>query len=83
MTVTIQLFGPLADLLGARAVPVELPAGAPASVAVVQQQLAWLHPSARDQIASARLAVNCTFAPADQTIGPHDELALIGMVSGG
>jgi molybdopterin converting factor small subunit len=83
MTVTIQLFGPLADLLRTRALQVELPAGAPPSVALVLQQLAWLHPAARDQILSARLAVNCTFAAADQVVRPQDELALIGMVSGG
>jgi len=83
MTYQIQLFGPLADALRTRVVQLDLPPGTPASVAQLLQQLAWLHPAQQPMIRSARLAVNCTFAAPDQRLQPTDELALIGMVSGG
>lgn len=82
MTVTVLLFGPQATLAGVRELAVRVddePATADAVLAALRDAEPRLGPS----LAASRLAVNHAFVAPDQTIAPTDEVALIGMVSGG
>ncbi len=82
MRVSVLLFGPQATLAGARSVDLAIEKEAPS----VSDVLAALHeaaPALTGSLASSRLAINHEFAAADQTIRQGDEVALIGMVSGG
>lgn len=72
---TVRLFGPLAQRAGAEAVLVEVPSEAPTCAQVLAALPA--------ELAGHRLAVNHEYASADTKISEADELALIGMVSGG
>lgn len=80
MRVRVLLFGPAADAAGADAIEVEL--GADRSCAAV---LGALSRSGRlgPLVAACRLAVNHEFAPPGRTIQEGDEVALVGLVSGG
>ena len=82
MRVRVLLFGPLAQRAGDGCVAVEL-AEAEATAGNVLTALREQAPALRDVVDSCRLAVNCAFA-ADQTpVRPGDEVALVGLVSGG
>jgi molybdopterin converting factor small subunit len=80
MKVRVLLFGPEAAATGRGSVELDLPE--PATCAALQERLSAL-PSLAASLPSARLAVNHEFADPDQILGPHDEIALIGLVSGG
>jgi molybdopterin converting factor small subunit len=82
MRVSVLLFGPQATLAGARSVEVDVESDSPTATDI----LTALHeaaPALTGSLTSSRLAVNHEFAAADQTIHHGDEVALIGMVSGG
>jgi molybdopterin converting factor small subunit len=79
--VTVKLFGPQARLAGSDAIAAEF-AGAP-SCAQIRSHLAELVPALAPTLAHSRLAVNHEFAADDQIVAAGDEIALIGMVSGG
>jgi sulfur-carrier protein len=81
MRVCILLFGPHAAALGADRAELEL-AGTPTAGAV-QRALSHEFPSLRPLLAGARIAVNGEFVGGDHPIVAADELALIGLVSGG
>jgi len=81
MIVTIKLFGPQADLAGAREVRVPLE-GTP-TVARLRAALAEACPALAPTLLGSRLAVNHEFAWDSEMVGENDEVALIGMVSGG
>ena len=76
MRVTVRLFAMLRERAGASEVELELPEGARVSDALE---------SLGDLAADLPLvmAVNREYAPAEQVLGPGDELALIPPVSGG
>jgi molybdopterin synthase catalytic subunit len=76
MNVTVRLFAILRERAGRDRVELELPEGASVADAL----------AAVDDLAgglSLVMAVNREYAPADQTLQPGDELALIPPVSGG
>lgn len=79
-TVTVQLFASYADLLGAPTVELPLPPGTR-----VKDLLARLRslPGAASLPPAPRVAINRSFATADQLIAPSDEIALIPPVAGG
>lgn len=80
MQVTVLLFGPQATLAGTREVVVE--AASPTAGAVLEA-LADSTESLATSLPASRLAVNHEFVDASHAIHPDDEVALIGMVSGG
>ena len=80
-SITVKLFGPQAKLAGAREVQVEL--ARPATAGDVLAALAGHVPALAASMASSRLAVNKAFAQPADPVDPADEVALIGMISGG
>jgi len=82
MTVRVKLFGPQARWIGDRELSVELP-DAGANCAGLRLALAELDDRLAQSLASSRLAINHRFAADDDAISPGDEVALIGMISGG
>ncbi len=80
-SVEVLLFGPAARAAGAATARVRVPD--PATVRGVLQALAAQRPEIAFALPGARLAVNHAFVPADATVRPGDEVALIAMVSGG
>ena len=81
MKQTVLLFGPQARLAGKREVSLDLPDDADA--ATVLARLADAEPSLKASVAASRLAVNQDFAEPSRRVEASDELALIGMISGG
>jgi molybdopterin converting factor small subunit len=82
MRVSVLLFGPQATLAGARSVDVDVATESP-TASDIFTALREVAPALTGSLASSRLAVNHEFTTADQTIQQGDEVALIGMVSGG
>lgn len=82
MRVKVLLFGPAANAVGQRCVEVELPATSP-TVANLRQALGAAYPALGKFLPPSRLAVNHEFAAEDRVVAPMDEIALVGMVSGG
>lgn len=81
MRVNVLLFGPQAAIAGRRELPIDLPPDATVDDALVA--LGDAAPGLIDSLDTSRLAVNHEFAPAAQVLTATDEVALIGMVSGG
>lgn len=82
MIVRVRLFGPQAQLSGASVIDVEVQQAEATSDAVLSAIGQQCEPLAAS-LGASRLAVNHEFATAEQPITPDDEVALIGMVSGG
>lgn len=82
MRIRVLLFGPEAAAVGRDAVEIDLPSDKPNARALLER-LAVEHPPLRPHLRSARLAVNHEFVPPDRPIRTGDEIALIGLVSGG
>jgi len=82
MDVTILLFGKEAEAVGSPRAVVSLPAEE-VSCRDLREALAIAQPKLASQLAASRFAINHAFATDDQRIRPTDEIALIGMVSGG
>lgn len=82
MKVVVRVFGPQAALAGSRQLTVQLP-GETASAGAVRQQIALGFPKLAGSVHQSRMAVNQAFVADDAPIGPADEVALIGSVSGG
>ena len=81
MRVRVLLFGAEADAVGRRDVSVD--AGAAPTCADLRDRLAREHPALTPFLHAARFAVNTEFADPARPIRPGDEVALIGLVSGG
>lgn len=79
---TVKLFGREAELAGRREVCVRVPDRA-LTCADLARLLAEAEPSLGPTLAHCRFAVNHVFASDEASVGPDDEVALIGMVSGG
>ncbi len=77
----VLLFGPEAAAVGAPHVDLDL--SLPCDCAQVRERLARAAPELAPALASARFAVNHAFADDSHTVHPGDEVALIGLVSGG
>jgi len=83
MRLKILVFGPLADAVGGRLVHLDVPETPPLDGAGVLRLIGAAHPVLRPLLPASRLAINARFASPADTVTPADELALIGMVSGG
>ena len=81
MRVCVLLFGAEAAAVGRDRVEVET-ASAP-SAADLRELLAARVPALRPHLGAARFAVNHVFAAPERKIAEGDEVALIGLVSGG
>jgi molybdopterin converting factor small subunit len=79
--VHILLFGPAQRIAEQSSITVRVD-GTPTCHAV-RQAVAVADPRLADFVAQARLAVNQKLAPENSLVCPGDEVALIGMVSGG
>ncbi len=82
MSITVLLFGPQATLAGARSVEVVVDGASPTAREVLAA-IGEAAPELVGSLAASRLAINHEFAPGDRIVSPGDEVALIGMVSGG
>jgi molybdopterin converting factor small subunit len=82
MRVEVLLFGPLADAAGGDRVLIETDCDRPTSREVLDA-LADRRPELRGSLATCRLAVNHAFAADETPVEPGDEVAVIGLVSGG
>lgn len=80
MTVRVLLFASYADALGTPELSLDLPDGA--RVRDVLERLTLLA-GAGAVPASPLVAVNATYAHADQSVAPGDEVAIIPPVAGG
>ncbi len=83
MNVTIRLFGPYAEAVKDSSVTLEMPEHRGCTAAQVMAQLARTHPSLSGMLEAAHLAVNHQVAEPEHPIRENDELAVIGLVSGG
>lgn len=81
MTVTVLIFGPLADAAQADRLSVRVPPHP--TTDQVLCELREQHPTLGPIPPAARLAINHSFAKPDSVISPDDELALIALVGGG
>ncbi len=81
MTVLVRLFGPDARSVGEVQVEVEL--GDASTCAALRDELGAKYPSLKGSLDHARFAINGEFAEDSRVIEPGDEIALIGLVSGG
>jgi molybdopterin converting factor small subunit len=81
MTVRVLLFGAEAIAAGRGAVEVDLPAGQ--GCAHLRRAIVAACPALGALADQARFAINSEFAAFDAPIRPGDEVALIGLVSGG
>lgn len=80
MRVEVLLFGPERDAVGCDRAVVEV---SRATCEGVREGLGKQHPTLAKFLGAARLAINGEFASADRAITATDEVALIGLVSGG
>ena len=79
-SLTIKLFGPQAQLVGKRELvvtPAELTVGS------VLSAISQTYPELASTLSVSRLAVNQDWTAPEDPVRASDELALIGMVSGG
>ena len=81
MRVEVLLFGAEAQALGRRSAAVVTEPGS--TCATLLQQLAKDYAPLRPLLGAARFAINSEFAGPDRVVHEGDEVALIGMVSGG
>lgn len=83
MEIETLLFGPAADAAGADRITLSLPERATVgdALAAIGREYPVLAPAVEGS--GGRLAVNHEYAPADRTLAPGDEVALISLVSGG
>lgn len=82
MECTVRLFGPFTHAVQRDEVKVQIDEGAP-TVAALRKRLAEAEPALGPLLRVSRFAVNHEFAAEEQRLGPNDEIALIGLVSGG
>lgn len=80
MRVKVKLFGPQAALAGTREVEVEV---SNATAGGVKAALASALPAIAATVGPSRMAINHEFAADADPVRETDEVALIGMVSGG
>lgn len=81
MHVTVRLFGPIREALGAKELQVQLAEGA--SAGALRALLAERHPALAAFGARLRVSVNRAFADEDAPLADGDEVAFLPPVSGG
>ena len=82
MQIEVKLFGPQAVLVGSDAVKLASDTDAP-TCAWVLTHLGEAAPELAASLPQSRVAVNHAFATPETVVREGDEVALIGMVSGG
>ena len=82
MECTVKLFGPLAQAAQCHELKLQLD-GSDATLADLRTRLAAQAPALAPYLPSCRFAVNHRYAADTDPVHPHDEIALIGLVSGG
>ena len=80
MIVRVKLFGPEAASTGVREASVKLDGS---SCAELRESLSQQFPQLREVLPKCRFAVNHEFVGLEHRLRESDEIALIGMVSGG
>ncbi len=80
MRIEVLLFGAEREAVGSDRAVVEV---SRATCGDVRDGLGRQHPVLAKFLGAGRIAVNGEFAGADRAIGASDEVALIGLVSGG
>lgn len=82
MTIHVLLFGPMAQAASTArlAVPID---GDSIACADLRQRIIAVSPPLERLLPACRFAVNQSFADDTHIVTPDDEVALIGMVSGG
>ena len=80
--IVVKLFGPMGRAVGGRQVAVQLEAGQ-ATCAGLRARLAECEPALAPMLPACRFAVNQRLVGDDQPLSPDDEVALVGLVSGG
>ena len=81
MNVVVKLFGAEADAAGREEIAVPLEEAS--TCARLRQRLAELEPRLGSHLPACRFAVNHEFVGDDYRLAEDDEVALIGLVSGG
>ena len=81
MTIVVRLFGPQAVLAGTREIAVDVPS--PCTARQLLDHLAEADKRLAPSLPYSRLAVNFEFVGSDASLTDQDEVALIGMLSGG
>ncbi|MGL4511993.1 MAG: MoaD/ThiS family protein [Lacipirellulaceae bacterium] len=79
---TVLVFGPQAVAVGTRSIEIDL-VDSPCTVADVLEAIGAASPALLPSLAASRLAVDHEFATPERLLTGGEELALIGMVSGG
>lgn len=79
--IRVRVFGPQAAIVGGA--ELEIDVASPVTVAGVLRGIETGYPELAGSIGSSRIAVNHEFAAGEEVIRPDDEVALIGMISGG
>ena len=82
MKIKILLFGPLASRAGAGQITLSVE-GFPVSCETLREEVARSHPDLAESLSVHRFAVNARFVGDEDVVREGDEVALIGMVSGG
>lgn len=82
MHIKVLLFGPQAALVGADSLAVNVDTVS-ANVRSVMAALGDAAPELLPSLATSRLAINHAYASPEDHVSESDEVALIGMVSGG
>ncbi|MCG3138825.1 MAG: hypothetical protein HJJLKODD_02694 [Phycisphaerae bacterium] len=83
MKYQVHLFGPLAEMACSGLVEVDWPERHECTAAELMQHLAMQYPEMGRRLGVGFLAVNCRRAAPEQQLQVTDELAVIGLVSGG
>jgi len=82
MTVIIKLFGPLSRVAGRGELAIAVEHGRP-TCGEIRARLAASEPHLAGMLPACRFAINHAFAADDREIAEGDEVALIGLTSGG
>ncbi|HUI10397.1 MAG TPA: MoaD/ThiS family protein [Bacteroidota bacterium] len=80
-SVTALFFGPLREIVGADALPIDVPD--PFTGDAAFECLARRFPRLSSWRGALRLAVNREYVPFDRTLEPGDEISFLPPVSGG
>jgi molybdopterin converting factor small subunit len=78
---TVRLFGPAREAVGAATVGLALPAGATAADALAE--LARAHPAVAPLLPRTRVAINLEYVDAGTRVAAGDEIAILPPVGGG
>lgn len=78
----VLVFGPQAHTVGAERLHIE-GVEFPITAAELMTQIAAAYPGLANSLGVSRIAINHAFATPDRSIARGDEVALVGLISGG